>query len=136
MPATLVAVRHRDQRAEVGGRVVRVGPTHDLAISSATPATNSSYSERVHDGAGGGGAVLPGVDQRSGDRTVDGGVQVGVVEDHERRLAAQLEVHALDRVAAAAAITLRPTAVEPVNDTIVDVGMADQRRAGVRARCR
>ena len=46
--------------------------------------------------AGGGRAVLAGVEV-AGDRdALDRGLDVGVVEDHDRRLAAQLEVHPLD----------------------------------------
>jgi hypothetical protein len=33
-----------------------------------------------------------GVDQRTGDGTADRGLEIGVVEDHERRLAAELEM--------------------------------------------
>ena len=40
-------------------------------------------------------AVLPAVDQRSRDGTLDSGVQIGVVEHHEWRLAAQFELHAV-----------------------------------------
>ena len=75
----------------------RGSPSRTPAIRSATPATKSSYERALHDGAGRGRAVLTGVDQRAGDGAVDGGLQVGVVEDHERRLAAELEVHPLRR---------------------------------------
>ena len=50
----------------------------------------------LHVGAGRRRAVLAGVDQRAGDRAVHGGLEVGVVEHDERRLAAELEVHPLD----------------------------------------
>jgi hypothetical protein len=46
---------------------------------------------------GGGGAVLAGVDQRPGNGTAGGGLEVGVVEDDEGCLPAELEVHPLDQ---------------------------------------
>ena len=42
-----------------------------------------------------GGAVLAGVDQRTGDRALDRGVEVGVVEHHERRLPAEFQLGAV-----------------------------------------
>ena len=63
------------------------------------------------------------------------GVQVGVGEDDLRRLAAELERHALERRAAAAAITLPPVGRAGEGD-LVDAGVRDHRRAGVARRCR
>ena len=41
-------------------------------------------------------AVLAAVGERADDRALGGGLEVGVLEDDERRLAAELHVHALD----------------------------------------
>ena len=46
--------------------------------------------------AGGRGAVLAGVEVAGDGDALDGGLDVGVVEDHDRCLAAELEVDALD----------------------------------------
>ena len=90
-----VAVRRRRSAAEVGGRVV--GSPSTTADMSVGDAGDEGVVERaLHVGAGGRGAVLPGVDQRAGDRAVGRGVEVGVVEDDEGRLAAELEVDPLD----------------------------------------
>ena len=82
----------------------------------------------MHDGAGRGRAVLTGVDQRAGDGTVDRGLEVGVVQHDERRLAAELEMHPLRRG--------RSGFHHPPADAAgageghhVDVGVRDQRLA-------
>ena len=46
--------------------------------------------------AAGGGAVLAGVEPAGGADGLGGLLDVGVVEHHDRRLAAQLEVHVLE----------------------------------------
>jgi hypothetical protein len=52
------------------------------------------------DDPGGRGAVLTGVEVAGDGDGLGGGLDVGVVEDHDRGLAAQLEVHALEVVRA------------------------------------
>ncbi len=90
-----VAVGEGDQRAEVGARVQRVAqPDPPVQLGHAG---HEGVVERALDvGAGGGGAVLAAVDQGGGDGAVRRGVEVGVVEDHERGLAAEFQVGALD----------------------------------------
>lgn len=85
----------RDQRPEVGAR------GEGIADPDARHEGGGLLDERVVEGplhvrARGGRAVLPGVDERTGDGSVDGGVEIRVVEDHEGCLAAQLQVEALD----------------------------------------
>ena len=48
--------------------------------------------------AAGGGAVLPGIVVAEDAHALDDGVDVGIVEDDDRRLAAELEMGALDRL--------------------------------------
>ena len=62
-----------------------------------------------------GGAVLAAVGERADDRALGGGLQVGVVEDDERRLAAELHVHALDGLGGVAHHRA-PVRVEPVTE--------------------
>jgi hypothetical protein len=92
----VVAVLEGDQRAEIGGGVVD-GTDHDLGHELGDAADERVVEGALHVGAGGGGAVLAGVDQRPGDGAAGGGLEVGVVEDDEGGLAAQLEVHPLDQ---------------------------------------
>ena len=125
MPATLAWWAARAERAEVGGLVVGRAQAHG-GHQVGDPAHEVVVERAVDDRAGGGGAVLAGVDEGCRDGTVDRGLEVGVVEDHERRLAAELEVHALAGRGRDVAMTWRPTAVEPVKETIDDVGVADE----------
>ena len=48
--------------------------------------------------AAGGGAVLPGIGVAEDAHALDDGVDVGVVEDDDRRLAAEFQMRALDRL--------------------------------------
>ena len=87
-------MRTRDDRAEVGVGILRVA--HDeLAHEFGHPGHEIVVKIAGHDRAGGCRAVLPGVDQRPCHRAVDRGVEVSVVEHHERRLAAEFELGAM-----------------------------------------
>ena len=71
-------------------------PVFVSAAALASAATNSSWMDSCDEHAGGGRAVLAGVEvARDGD-VLDGLGDVGVLEDDDRRLAAQLQVDALD----------------------------------------
>ena len=81
--------------------------------------------------AGGRRAVLAGVEV-AGDRDALGGLlDVGVVEDDDRRLAAELEVDALEVVRRPTPATSMPARTEPVIETICGRLVLDQRAAGV-----
>ena len=103
---------------------------HDRAHQVGDPGDEGVVERALDVGPGGGGAVLAGVDQRAGDRALHRGLQVGVVEDHERRLAAELEVHPLRPDGTRAPSPGGPTAGGAGEGHHVDVGMADQRLAG------
>ena len=66
--------------------------------------------------AGGGRAVLARVDERAGGRAAGRRLEVGVGVDDERRLAAELEVDALE-VAGGQRLIRRPVSESPVSDT-------------------
>ncbi len=87
-------------------------------LPSAAAVTSTAVVEVLprDDQAGRDGASLPGVHAHGEGGHPTGAAQLGVVEDHERRLPAELEEHPLE-VPAAWAITLRPVAVEPVKLT-------------------
>ena len=63
---------------------------------SVSAATKSSWIPGRGQHARGGGAVLPGVEVAGDGDRLGRGLEVGVVEDHDRRLAAELQVHPLD----------------------------------------
>ena len=100
----------RTRCLDVGGHPVAVGVAHQrtlvgrLVVGVAQPdgrhqvgdAADEVVDQRaVHDRARRCGAVLAAVDQRPGHRAVHRRLEVGVVEHDERRLAPQLQVHAL-----------------------------------------
>ena len=94
--ATVSRCARRDQRAHLGRLVGRVADL-DPAVASTRSSRKRSYAERCDEDARAGAAVLAGVVEdrvRSGGR---GALEVGVGEDDVRRLAAELERHALDR---------------------------------------
>ncbi|MNF77113.1 hypothetical protein D3C84_592510 [compost metagenome] len=84
-----------DQRAEVGGLNLRVAqadafdPIEHLALE-----TRLQHARHEHPGAV--GADLAGAVEVGHDRDVGGAVEVGVLEDDQRRLAAQLHGHFLE----------------------------------------
>ena len=81
----------------------------ESAACSASAATKSSWMRGRGQHASRRGAVLAGVEV-AGDRdALGGGLEVGVVEHDDRRLAAELEVHPLEVAAGA----LRPPACRP-----------------------
>ena len=105
-PSSAAPARRSRRRAPAGARTPagpgrspgrgsgRGGPRR---MTSATPVDEGVVERALDVGPGRGRAVLAGVDQRPGDRAVDGGLEVGVVVDDERRLAAELEVDPLRR---------------------------------------
>ena len=107
----------------------RAGPTGAEPLAySASAATKSSWMPGGDEDAGGGRAVLAGVEV-AGDRdALDGGLDVGVVEDHDRRLAAELEVHPLDLRARRWRPPRRPARTDPVMATSSGVGCSTRRR--------
>ena len=78
------------------------------------------------------GAVLTGVDERRGDRALDGGVEIGVVEHQERRLAAEFELGAMP-VLGGRGHHLAPHGRRPGERHQVDVAVSGQCRADVAA---
>ena len=87
---------HRHQGALVGGGIGRVAQAH--GVHECRHLLDERLEVRALDICPGRRrAVLAGVDQGTGDRAVGCGVEVGVVEHHERGLATELEVHTLDR---------------------------------------
>ena len=92
-PGELVRVVHR---AEEGVRVVgqpdRGRPLGVLGERGDEVVVDARGGEH----AGGGGAVLAGVEVAGDGDALDRRLDVGVVEDDDRRLAAELEVHPLE----------------------------------------
>ena len=127
-PGQLVGVV---ERAEVGVGHVEAAGRRVAAACSASAATKSSWTPRAGEHPGGGGAVLAGVEVAGHRDALGGRGEVGVVEDDDRRLAAELEVHPLEVAAAAASATSMPARTLPVIDTICGIGCDDQRPAGV-----
>ena len=74
--------------------------------------------------ARGGRAVLAGVPEAAELDALGDGVEVGVVEDDHRRLAAELEVHALERVGGGPGHRLAGR-TSPVSETIATPGCRD-----------
>ena len=99
--------------------------------ASVSAATKSSWTPGPGEHAGGGGAVLAGVEvARLGDgarRCLD----VGVVEDDDRRLAAELEVHALEVGGRRARRPPCPARTDPVIATICGRLVLDEATTGV-----
>ncbi|MCY1179695.1 hypothetical protein D9M73_201070 [compost metagenome] len=89
-----------DQRAELGGRVVLQAGL-DAAYGFTELGHDFLVDALLRVDAAGGGAVLPGVVEAEGADAFHGGVDVGVVEDDHRCLAAQLHVHAFHAVGGA-----------------------------------
>ena len=79
-------------------------------------------------GPGRGGAVLATVDERTGGRAACGGLEVRVGVDDERRLAAELEMDALDVPRGQRLDPLAGLGVAGERDE-VDVAVSGQRRA-------
>ena len=89
----LRAVGKRNQRAEVGVRIGRI--THDeFAHQFGHPGDKVVVEVARHDRASGRRAVLSGIDQRTGHRAVHSRIEVGVVENDERGLAAEFQLSA------------------------------------------
>ena len=75
-------------------------PTRSLRTASTSLATNCVVDAFLHEQAVGADAGLPGVAVLARDRALHGGVEIRVVEHDERRVAAELERHLLQRAGA------------------------------------
>lgn len=120
----------RDERAQIGGGVGRIAD--DDARHEVRDAVDEFVVERGGDDRPGRrGAVLSAVDDRGRDRTVDRCLQVGVVEDDERRLAAEFE---LDPCPGGGGLRhhLPADRARPGEGHHVDAGMSGQVCAGIR----
>ena len=84
---------------------------------------------RCDEDAGAVGADLPGGVEVAEHRAADGAVEVGVVEDDQRRLAAELQRHVLQAVGGRRHRPWGRSPTEPVTETLAMPGCADQRRA-------
>ena len=84
-----IAVRARDERAEICRRVERITDAHLRGeLSNSGHEAVKDVALRVE--ARGCGAVLTSVDEGSSDRPSRGGLNVGVGKDNERRLTTKL----------------------------------------------
>jgi hypothetical protein len=122
----LLVLAAADHRAELRGRVGRI--PERLVCSAAAwraIATASSCSARGTSMRVGALQDWPLFLKHSRTPQLHGRAEHSGVEEHDvRRLAAELLVHALDRVGAALA-TAMPARVEPVKDTMSTPGCAD-----------
>ena len=91
----VVALPLADQRADLGGRVLRRAHLH-VADGVGQPFHQRVGQRLVHHQPAPRRADLAGVAERGPDRPVQSGVEVGVVQDHVRGLPAQLEGQALE----------------------------------------
>ncbi|MNZ75782.1 hypothetical protein D3C78_942680 [compost metagenome] len=89
-----VAVLGSDQRAQFGVRVV-LQTVLDTRYSLAEFLHELLVDAALGIDAAGGGAVLACVVEAEGADAFDGGIDIGIVENNHRSLAAQLHVHAL-----------------------------------------
>ena len=88
----------RARRAGRGWCASSIGsPTTSRSTLCRKRSMNASRTSLVDVDPRGGRAVLAAVGERADDRALGGRLEVGVLEHHERRLAAELHVHALDR---------------------------------------
>ena len=101
-----------DQRADVAVSS-RGSPWRIAAARSRNRSRNASRDAVLHEDPDGGEADLAGVVELL-DGQVDGEVEVGVVEDEQRRLAAELEGHRRDVARRRLAPILLAVGTEPV----------------------
>ena len=112
-----------DQRALLHAVLRRPLPTLSLPAAAASLLGESVVDAGLDVEAVGADAGLAGVAELGGDRALDRAVEVGVVEDDERRVAAQLHRDLLDRLGRTARISILPTSVEPVKVILRTVGL-------------
>ena len=93
-------------------------PTPQRAHRSAEPLGELLGDRLLHEEPVRGGAGLPAVAHLGHHRALDRGVEIGVVEDEERLVAAELHRDVDDRGRRPAPSSSRPTPVEPVNDSL------------------
>ena len=91
------------------------GPSVSFSTADTSRLESSSYHLLVDDDAARRGAALAGGAERRPDDPVDGQVEVGVVEDDDRVLAAELEVDPLEVLGAVSHARSRPSSREPVS---------------------
>ena len=91
-------VDHRADRDALG----RAVPDDDLRDLLGEAADEAVVDAALHVGAVRADACLAGVAELRGDQPVDGLVEIGVVEDDVRRVAAELERQPLDLVTSSA----------------------------------
>ena len=103
-----------DHRADVGV-VLPARPEAQLLGRGDELRLELAVDLLVDDHAARRGAALAGGAERRPDDPVGGEVEVGVVHDDDRVLAAELEVDALEVVRAAFACTATPVSREPVS---------------------
>ena len=108
-----LALAGGDQRAHLGRRVERIADPQRATVSSRC-SRNSGSALRSTNTRERAQQSWPALPKTAPGEAVRGGAQIGVGEHDRRRLATQLERHALD-VARGARPMSRPTAVEPVN---------------------
>ena len=120
-----------DQRAELGRRVDPGADLHRVGgrgrlLGELVGARCVDEEARVGD------ADLAGVEERALQDAADGGVEVGVVEDHGRRLAAELQAHPL-QVAGGRADDRAPDLGRAGEGDLVDAAVLGHRLADGRA---
>ena len=111
--------RRVDQRAQLDRRSSR--PTRARPSAGQRPANSSATA--LHVDPVGGRAGLSTVSHLGDDGALHGGVEVGVVEHDERRVAAELH-RAVTTARRACSSNTRPTSVEPVKDSLRTRGSA------------
>ena len=126
----LVGVVHRRHQGVLVAGAVRVGRRGAAGLLGER-GDEVVVDARRGQHPGGGGAVLPGVEVAGDGDGLGGGLEVGVVEDDDRRLAAEFQVHPLHVAAPPPRRPPCPARTEPVIDDHLRDAVLDQRPAGV-----
>ena len=123
-------VRLRDERADVRRLVEGVADAQSCEGGREALEELGAHG-LVHEEARGGEADLAVLERDPHDRVSDGGVEVGVLADHERALAAQLEQRGRDVLGDARQDPSRGRDAACEGD-LGDAGRGDERGAGLR----